>query len=167
MDQLIYASLSNTHYWYEVVGMLKAPENSNVTGRTKNGIDQSKHACAGLLAKVDQPQAAPTCIFCCCDVLFRFRLFLLSLNPCPSFRRSRICMLHRQPHAVNSCLWTGGFCFFIFLWRCRFFRVSCTIADFFKIESTWYVFLTDGVFSFLFLIVIFTLDFDISLLFEI
>ena len=30
MDQLIYASLSHTHYWYEV-GMLKVPASSFVT----------------------------------------------------------------------------------------------------------------------------------------
>ena len=87
MDQLIYASLSNTHYWYEV-GMLKAPALyyrttkghkimaewiaadkaraglrhavvcPNVTGKTKKRIAQSKRACAGSLAIVDKPQVA-------------------------------------------------------------------------------------------------------------
>ena len=32
MDQLIFASLSHTHYWYEV-GMLKVPANSIMSGR--------------------------------------------------------------------------------------------------------------------------------------
>ena len=34
----------------------------NVTGRTKERIAQSKRACAGSLALVDQPQVARTCI---------------------------------------------------------------------------------------------------------
>ena len=38
------------------------------------------------------------------------------------------CCTDSHTQLVNSCLWTVSFCFLTFLWRCRFFRASCTIA---------------------------------------
>ena len=64
--------------------------------------DSPKKACAraGLLAEVDLPQVAPTCIFFLCFVLFSFRRFLLSLNPWP-FVQSFFDM-HDAPTATRS-----------------------------------------------------------------
>ena len=93
----------------------------NVTGRTKKErTTQSKRTRAGSLAIriVDWPKVARTCILRAflflkknlnaskcfvsflCLVLFRFRIFLLSLNPRPSVQSSFGMHSPRQPLAV-------------------------------------------------------------------
>ena len=98
----------------------------NVTGRTKWRIVKKKRACAGLLAILDQSKSAPTCIF---FVVFCFVAV-------PTATRSwltAVCVLYI-------------FYFCTFLWRCRFFLCPSIYVPlpFSFMDSTWYVFLTDG-----------------------
>ena len=56
-------------------GRRHAIECLNVTGRTKEGIDQSKRARAASLAIVDSPQVVQTCILKAFGLQMSCRLF--------------------------------------------------------------------------------------------
>ena len=122
-------------------GLRHAVVCSNMTGGTKERIDQSKWARAGSLALVDSPQVAQTCILRADVVLYfsgvtfvlrLFRFCLFAFTEAAALRsivfRSSIYMRpdsHTQ--LPNNSLHPF---FFFFLWRCRFFRVFFTMTVF-------------------------------------
>ena len=59
MDQLICASLSHTHYWYEV-GMLKGPYSATTSGGT---LYEAFDACAGFEIQVLLPKSFMEAMF--------------------------------------------------------------------------------------------------------
>ena len=76
----------------------------SVTGRTKGRIAQSKSACPGSLAIVDNAQVARTCLWRYVVFLFCFAsfwCFSLSMNPRPFLQSFFDMHAYRQSHVVN------------------------------------------------------------------
>ena len=71
MDQLICASLSHTHYWYEV-GMLKVPYSATTSGGT---VYEAFDACAGFEIQVLLPKSFMKAMF-----YSQARQFLLTIQ---------------------------------------------------------------------------------------
>ena len=133
-----------------------------VTGRAKETIAQRKRARAGSLAIVDWPQVAQTCILRADVVLSfsgdKFVLFcfglLLSLKSRPFVQSFFDTHAPRQPHAVRHLTTVCVLLVFLFLWRCRFFRVLLyhyrflflrrVRRTFFSFQMVFFYFVTTG-----------------------
>ena len=132
----------------------------NVMGRTKERIAQSKRAHAGRLAIFDMSYMARICIlraFMSADVIFSFSgvtffyFCFVSFSSLLWFHGIRGSMLNRpsirlrldsHTHLANNygCVLLVLFLyFFVYLGRCRFFRVFCTITISFLYEKYKYL----------------------------